>query len=84
MVPVTRRKLFSTLTHNLDGSVSQVEVRVAYKQVDDLAPNRDPLHDERWIKLGPDDMTTRDKIQLTEIANQIEAMIERKDPLVEP
>lgn len=80
---VGRRKLFTTLTHNASGSISAIEVRVAYRYVDPLATSRDPLMDERFIRIGASDLTPADITAFNAIATRIDDIIERKDPLVE-
>ena len=81
MTVVTRRKLRTELTHEADGTVSSIKIRVQYTQDNDLNASLN-LVQEEWISVGSDDMTVGDKTLATAFANRIEDMIERVKPLV--
>ena len=81
-MPVTRRKLITELHHDADGTVGSVQITIQLEADNPLNPNR-PIIERDLIQLGTPDMTTGDKTALTAISSLIEAMMERKVPLVE-
>ena len=81
MTVVKRRILNTTMTPDKDGKIRHIEVLVQYEQDDALHSSRLQIMKAR-IQLGLDDMTPGDVTSLTAMANRINAMIERKDPLI--
>lgn len=80
---VTRRKLITELHHDADGTVGSVQITVQLEADNPLNPDR-PIIERDLIQLGTPDMSVGDKAALTAISNLIEAMMERKEPLVKP
>ena len=81
MTVVARRKLRTELTHEADGTISRIQIRVQYTQDNDLNDSLN-LVQEEWVIIGLGDMTTGDKTSATAFASRLEAMIERVKPLV--
>ena len=78
---VTRKKIRTILTHAADGTVAHIEVRTQLTQDNPDNPAIQ-LTDEERIQIGLDDMTAGDKTSATAFSARIEAMAERKRPLV--
>ncbi len=83
MTVVARRKLTTELTHEADGSISGMRIKVQYTQDNDLNATLN-LAQEEWIAIGLADMTAGDKAASTAYASRVEAMIERVRPLRVP
>lgn len=84
MATVTRDKLYTTLTHSGGGRIGHIQFRVAYEQLDDLAPRRDPIREERFVELGAAELTPADVTYLAEFNTWLDTILERKDSLVAP